>query len=653
MQTSLRMEPRKLERLFAKLCDQSRSSSSQSHQSIVQQSKQRLGGKRFDAIAVNVVAANDLIRNRPEKSLQRLEQSSNDWIQNSDSSQIAGFACVLTKQFQQAHEHLSRCVKLDPHRPDCWTLLGKLSEQSGQESWAIEYYERAIVLDESSFDSAIALSQIYAKKNDLRSAIHTLRVCLLRDSRSAKLNIALARLLLRRAAILKRKRKHIQSVRLSHEALDCYCTANARAPHTRSLIAQGVLQQKLNQFHAAKESFTQALQREPQSASALTMLAISNVDCGDLSTAISLFRAALQIDPQRALTHFRYSRAQKFSEGTESRTYIASLRALLDQPDVKRSARVLLNFALAKVLEDTGSYDEAWHHYDQANRLKSALATSKSASPSVKAETASSRTSNKINAFTPASFHAFSSVGNSSDTPIFIVGMPRSGTTLTEQILSSHPSVSGAGELHLMDHVYHDMMQSRSVDTLREMTSECFRKAAEFYLQQIQPYRHGLQHITDKMPTNFMHLGLIATLFPNAKIIHCSRNPMDIFVSSYCQNLNAPFCDLEQLVDYYHNYRRLMHHWQSVLPTKIHTVQYESLTADPTRHSRDLIQHCGLEWAPECLDFHKNDRAVHTPSKWQVRQPMYRSSVEKWRRYEQQLQPIAEKVQAIRDEFDQ
>jgi hypothetical protein len=212
--------------------------------------------------------------------------------------------------------------------------------------------------------------------------------------------------------------------------------------------------------------------------------------------------------------------------------------------------------------------------------------------------------------------------------------------------------VSGAGELHFLDHIHQDLKRVEEGIATRQLSSEWFRKSADFYLAQLEQYRGGRQHVTDKMPTNFMHLGLIATLFPNAKIIHCKRNPLDVFVSSYCQNLRAPFCDLEQLVDYYHNYRRLMRHWHNVLPIKIHTVQYESLTNDPLTHSRELVEHCGLEWDEQCLDFHKNDRAVHTPSKWQVRQPMYRSSVEKWRRYEQYLKPIETKVQAILAEFD-
>jgi hypothetical protein len=171
------------------------------------------------------------------------------------------------------------------------------------------------------------------------------------------------------------------------------------------------------------------------------------------------------------------------------------------------------------------------------------------------------------------------------------------------------------------------------------------RQLADGYLAHINTLTNNETRVTDKMPTNFMHLGLIATLFPGATVIHCRRSPMDVLVSCYCQNLNAPFCDLDQLVLYHRQYRRMMAHWHSVLPLRIHTVDYESLVTDPERNSRALIEHCGLDWDQQCLEFHANSRSVHTPSKWQVRQPMYSSSIEKWRRFEPHLKHIAQQIQ--------
>jgi hypothetical protein len=170
------------------------------------------------------------------------------------------------------------------------------------------------------------------------------------------------------------------------------------------------------------------------------------------------------------------------------------------------------------------------------------------------------------------------------------------------------------------------------------------RSLAQDYLRTLEAFRCRESHVTDKMPTNFVHLGLVALLFPNATVIHCRRNPMDVMVSCFCQNLRPPFCDWERLVHYHRHYRRQMRYWQRALPLHLHTVDYETLVAEPQTEARRLVEHCGLPWDDRCLAFHRHHRAVHTPSKWQVRQPLYRSSVGKWRRFQPQLAAVAEQV---------
>ncbi|MEL6110957.1 MAG: sulfotransferase, partial [Planctomycetota bacterium] len=262
-------------------------------------------------------------------------------------------------------------------------------------------------------------------------------------------------------------------------------------------------------------------------------------------------------------------------------------------------------------------------------------------------------------------FHRRRSVGSEDATPILIVGMPRSGTTLCEQILSSHSMVAGAGELNDWNRIRHEISRDHGIsdqDARPSETSDSTRgalargllktTAADLqrhvmeYLERLNQVRTTERHVTDKMPTNFMLLGLVATLFPNATIVHCRRNPMDVLASCYCQNLSAPFCDLGQLVQYHRLYRRMMRHWERVLPMRIHTVDYESMVGNPEAETRSLLAHCGLGWEGACLEFQSNARVVQTPSKWQVRQPMYRSSVEKWRRFEKQLAPIAATIEA-------
>ncbi len=233
--------------------------------------------------------------------------------------------------------------------------------------------------------------------------------------------------------------------------------------------------------------------------------------------------------------------------------------------------------------------------------------------------------------------------------------MPRSGTTLTEQILSSHSDVVGAGELkeiermrqRIAGHGKRNPGSSTSLypNVLATMDDGQLRNLAAAHVSLLDNLRDRERFVIDKMPTNFVHLGLIAILFPKAKVIHCRRDPMDVLVSCYCQNLSPPFCDLEALALYHQQYRRLMDHWQRVLPLQIHSVEYESLVIEPEVNIRSLIECCGLEWDQQCLDFHANNRPVHTPSKWQVRQPVYRTSIGKWKRFASHLLPIAELVQ--------
>lgn len=227
-----------------------------------------------------------------------------------------------------------------------------------------------------------------------------------------------------------------------------------------------------------------------------------------------------------------------------------------------------------------------------------------------------------------------------SDMPILIVGTPRSGTTLTEQIISSHPMVHGAGELPF----WYDAMAALSGDFRANLTEERLRRIGDDYLQELEKYGQGSAHVTDKMPSNYLNLGLIHRIFPKAKIIHCRRNPVDACLSIYFQNFGErhPYrFDLGNLAFMYRQYRRLMQHWRKVLPAHaMLEIQYEDLVENQEEMSRKLIAFCGLEWDDRCLEFYKSERQVKTASQWQVRQPMYKSSKERWRNYEPYIGPL-------------
>jgi LPS sulfotransferase NodH len=233
------------------------------------------------------------------------------------------------------------------------------------------------------------------------------------------------------------------------------------------------------------------------------------------------------------------------------------------------------------------------------------------------------------------------SEGNESTRPVFIVGMPRSGTTLTEQILASHPGVFGAGELRF----WHGASVKYESQVLRGAEGhEAIAAAADQYLQLLSSLSADASRVIDKMPANFMNLGLIHAAFPNARIIHMQRNPLDTGLSIYFQifsNTHTYANDLEDIAHYFTQYYRLMQHWRSTLGEgAILDVPYEELVQDPEPWIRKMVQFAGLPWDPRCLDFHQTERTVVTASNWQVRQRITKSSAGRWRNYESYLGPL-------------
>ncbi|MCZ6804536.1 MAG: sulfotransferase [Proteobacteria bacterium] len=234
-----------------------------------------------------------------------------------------------------------------------------------------------------------------------------------------------------------------------------------------------------------------------------------------------------------------------------------------------------------------------------------------------------------------------------------MLGMPRSGTSLVEQILSSHPEVYGAGELLTINNIKDDITtEFQSLGLYPECMSLCEQsgllKYSEKYLDELNMHTSDASKITDKLPGNIFNIGLIKTLFPYASIIHCNRNPLDTCTSIFLTRLNDTHgyaCDLVELGKYYLDYERLVSHWRSLFSAEIFEVQYEELVSNQEEVSKQLIAYIGLEWDEKCMNSHTNKRTVRTASNLQVRKPMYRGSINRWKQYEKQLKPLIEILQ--------
>ena len=300
-----------------------------------------------------------------------------------------------------------------------------------------------------------------------------------------------------------------------------------------------------------------------------------------------------------------------------------------------------LYFTAGQLYDDLGAYDKAFDCFERGNRLKPRAYEPERTTEMFEA---------LMRDYTPELFRKMTALGSDSLRPIFIVGMPRSGTSLTEQILASHPAVFGAGELRALQNLADALPEILGSKTehprcLDELTRENAREASQRYLDFIDDIApESAARVTDKMPQNFVFLGLIALLFPNARIIHCNRNAIDVCLSCYFQNFAATGLQFsyaqESLGHYYRLYRRLMDHWRKVLPMPIYELHYERLTAQPEAEIRKLLEFCDLEWDDACLDHTRSGIRTVTASYDQVRRPIYTNSVQRWKRYERHIQPL-------------
>ena len=301
--------------------------------------------------------------------------------------------------------------------------------------------------------------------------------------------------------------------------------------------------------------------------------------------------------------------------------------------------RSLLGYAAAKTCMDLKRYDDAFAYLRQAKAASSA-----------RYDMAQHEVRQKrlVTLFNPTFLKSRAGYGDDSQVPVFIVGMPRSGTSLCEQILSSHPKVFGAGELNYVHDLANQLLFSLGdagmfAEKLVALGPAQTKELASQYLTKIAAFSPTATRITDKMPHNFTFLGLIATLMPRARIIHMQRNPLDNCLSIYSNLFSAAHAyadDLRTLGEYYVQYASLMDHWRRVIPDMILDVQYEGLVADHEAVTRRMLDFIGLDWDPACLQFFTNERSVSTISRWQVRQPIYKTSIARWKPYERHLGPL-------------
>jgi Sulfotransferase family/Tetratricopeptide repeat len=403
-------------------------------------------------------------------------------------------------------------------------------------------------------------------------------------------------------------------------------TAWGRLGEARALEASGAFDEALAATRAVVEAY-------PENAEGHAFLGKLLGQAGLTTEAAAHYERAAEILPEMGAAWAGIALNRKF--GVDDGPIVARMNAAMARPQLTPRDRKALLFSLGKAHDDMSNYEEAMRNFEAANRLRAPHG-------GLRRDMLVRRFDQLIAATPPGYRDRQPDRGVKDATPILIVGMPRSGTTLTEQILSSHPEVAAGGELEFW--TTHD--PSRKDIWSVVATAEATRGIADDYLATLRALGPGAKKVTDKAPGNFVRLGLIHRIFPNATLIHCQRHPIDTALSIFTTNLETPFdftAERSDLVFYYRQYQRLMAHWREVLPPdRFVEVEYEALVADPEPQARRLIGACGLEWNDACLAPHLNTRAINTASLWQARQPIYRTSVERWRRYEPWLGELRE-----------
>jgi tetratricopeptide (TPR) repeat protein len=498
-----------------------------------------------------------------------------------------GYALMAAAQPQQAAETLALAIRLDGRMPNAHFYLAQIFDGFGQEAMALTGYKAAVALKPDLVDAQMRLGDLYLAR-DLRAE--------------------------------------------AEAAFRAAASASARDGVT-ARIAEARAAEASGDFEAALATMRATVAAYPESGEARALLASLLMQSGLSEEAAAEFERASELSLERNSVWLGITTNRKITAGDDA--LIARMEAALNQPGHMPRHRQLLRFALGKAHDDRGEYEAAMRNFDEGNRLRGMGAA-------FDRESLARRVDQIIEASPATFFDRSSGIGVEDATPILIVGMPRSGSTLTEQILSSHPDVAAGGELGFWSA---PQTLSENLWSL-EGDAEAAKRVANDYIATLKAFEPAAKRVTDKALANFFLLGIIHRLLPNATLIHCRRHPIDTALSIFTTNFETNFdyaSNRGDLVFYYRQYARLMDHWRSVLPPdRLVEVNYESLVSDPEPHARRLVAACGLDWNDACLAPHRNTRKIKTASVWQARQPIYRTSVERWRRYEPWLGELRE-----------
>jgi tetratricopeptide (TPR) repeat protein len=560
-----------------------------------------------------------------------------------------GNAFLELEQPETAVRHYRQALALKPEDAQVLCNLGNALRQHGQLEEALECSRRAIALAPGLAMAHNNLGLLLASRGQRTEAAASYREALRHNPRYVEalnnLGNVLRELGEQREAVMRfREAVELDPARadshchLGYALLDVRRVADAAASFRSALALQpdhlaaglglAAAMRVQGLAEEAEASCRAALAAHPRSTAALSLLGELYADRGRFAEAQELFERTIALDPDFVPAYGSIAAHRRMRR--EDSAWLGGAERLLAR-SLPLAEEIHLRYALGKYFDDVGECGKAFGSYQAANEL-----TKRYGSHYDRARFAAMV--DRIISMCDAGFvgEARAEVPGS-ERPVFIIGMPRSGTSLTEQILASHPQVFGAGEVSFWEQAFEALER----EAQRGEAARALAGTARDYLARIDPQAGTAQRVTDKMPANFLYAGLIHAALPEAKIIHMERHPLDTCLSIYFQNFFnvSPYAnDLDNLAHYYGEYRRVMAHWRRVLPpSALLEVPYEALIENTELWTRRMLDFIGLPWDPKCLDFHRTERVIITASKWQVRQPINARSVGRWRHYEQYL----------------
>jgi tetratricopeptide (TPR) repeat protein len=573
--------------------------------------------------------------------------------------QELGLALLASGRLTESARALRRSVSLDRRLAESWRGLGEILALEGreEESQAAFRNQLLAIVQHPLLVQAIEL----VDQGRLGAAEGICREYLLRypdDVNALRLLAEVGLKLGRYLDAVKLLERCLQLAPEFHLARNAYANALSKSHQfARALQEVEILEQaepdnlshtvlaasilvNVGDYEGAIDRYKRALARAPGHARLRLSLGHALKTVGRIEEGIAAYRRAIESEPNLGEAYWSLANLKTFKFRP---TDIAAMRRNLERRELDAGDAFHFCFALGKALEDAGEYDESFDYYSAGNELKAKLSGYQADQNQARIQLIQTHCTRELFAHSPGG-------GHPAPDPIFIVGLPRSGSTLLEQILASHSLVEGTMELPYIGQYaqrlggkYKNSEQSKYPQILQELTDEQCRALGQEYLDAVQVQRTGRPYFIDKMPNNFAHVGLIHKILPNAKIIDARRHPMACCFSCFKQLFAAGQVftyGLENIGRYYRDYLTLMDHWNVVLPGKVLLVEYDQVVADFEAQVRRVLEFCGLEFEAACLEFYALKRAVRTPSSEQVRQPIYKDAIEQWRHFETHLGPL-------------